>query len=163
MYDTNFFSTETITVPIGFRLFVISIVNNRKKYSAKRGRGLRSLCVKLYSLSTSLALLCSLKTQDYVLLLSTYIIEYDVLFLWLSPSLSFTPCAHRLNTAHFTDTPSFLLIIYHTGPIIHEYMCIYNATCVFSNDTVFFSLLLDLPVITLSFIGIWARFDSSIR
>ena len=48
--------------------------------------------VILYSLSTSLVLLCSLKTQDYVLLLST---------------------------AHFTDTPTFLLIIYHTLIHVH--------------------------------------------
>ena len=79
--------------------------------------------VILYSLSTSLVLLCSLKTQDYVLLLSTFITEYDVLLLWLSqslsPSLSPTPCAHRLNTAHFTDTPTFLLIIYHTLIHVH--------------------------------------------
>ena len=42
----------------------------------------------LYSLSTSLVLLCSLKTQDYVLLLSTFITEYNVLLLLLSQSLS---------------------------------------------------------------------------
>ena len=79
--------------------------------------------VILYSLSTSLVLLCSLKTQDYALLLSTFITEYDVLLLWLSQSLSVslshTPCAHRLNTAHFTDTPTFLLIIYHTLIHVH--------------------------------------------
>ena len=86
-----------------------------------------STIVILYSLSTSLVLLCSLKTQDYVLLLSTFITEYDVLLLWLSQSLSpslsqslsLTPCAHRLNTAHFTDTPTFLLIIYHTLIHVH--------------------------------------------
>ena len=34
-----------------------------------------AIYVILYSLSTSLVLLCSLKTQDYVLLLSTFITE----------------------------------------------------------------------------------------
>ena len=32
MDDTDFFPTETITMPIGFRLFVIAILNNRENF-----------------------------------------------------------------------------------------------------------------------------------
>ena len=45
MDDSDFFLTETITVPIGFRLFAIAqlSLSYRKKYLAKWDRGLSSI------------------------------------------------------------------------------------------------------------------------
>ena len=88
----------------------------------------------LYSLSTSLVLLCSLKTQDYVLLLSTFITEYDVLLLWLSLRLSL-----RLSLFHAVRT-SFEygalyrhahILTHHLSYIIHVHTQCHNITFLF--------------------------------
>ena len=41
MYDSAFFSTEAITLPIGFRMFAIAQLRISGKYSAKWDRRLR--------------------------------------------------------------------------------------------------------------------------
>ena len=56
MNDTDFFSTEKITKPIGFRLFVIAQLSCKQseKYSAKWNRGLNltySQCQKMHCAS----------------------------------------------------------------------------------------------------------------
>ena len=60
MDDTDFFSTEAITVPIGFRLFTIAQLSPSKtigKYLAKWDRVFIYLCYKVSALILTLALL----------------------------------------------------------------------------------------------------------
>ena len=93
-------------------------------------------CVILYSLSTSLVLLCSLKTQDYVLVLSTFITEYDVLLLWLSPSLSLCLSLSVSLSFHAVRTSFKYGALYrHAHILTHHLSCI--NTCVYTMSQVY--------------------------
>ena len=84
------------------------------------------VCVILYSLSTSLVLLCSLKTQDYVLLLSAFITEYRVASLALSVSLSVS-----LSLCHAVRTSFKYGALYRHAHILTHHLSYIN-TCAYT-------------------------------
>ena len=105
---------------------LIQKVNMINFYRAANIRMLTRVLVILYSLSTSLVLLCSLKTQDYVLLLSTFITEYHVLLLWLSQSLS-----PSLSPSHAVRTSFKYGALYRHAHILTHHLSYIN-TCAYT-------------------------------